>query len=275
MLTGQRRKLFFLWSIFVLCSCASANTPADILTVEPGFKSYYSGHASDVSPAVSPALLLVGGGDDRDDAMEWFLDRAGRGNIVVLRESGADGYNSWLLARGAVSVQSVVFSSKYGANSETVAEAVKNAEGIFFAGGDQSRYVSFLKGSAVLAEVQKAAARGVPIGGTSAGLAILGEFIFAANGSSIQSDEALSNPYSVNVSLDTNFLNLPFLDHVITDSHFVARNRMGRLLTFMVRIVQDGWDESVRGIGVGEEAAVGIDEAGVGTVLLAARRSTS
>ena len=46
---------------------------------------------------------------------------------------------------------------------------------------------------------------------------------------------------------------------VIMDDHFVTRDRMGRMMTFMARLVADGFSESedvVRGIGVDEVRAL-------------------
>jgi cyanophycinase len=94
----------------------------------------------------------------------------------------------------------------------------------------------------------------------------MGDYIFAAFGTSVTSREALSNPYSNNVTLVRSFLSLPFMRRVITDSHFKRRDRMGRLLTFMARIIQDGWDTSPLGIGIDEGAALGIDDAGTASV---------
>jgi cyanophycinase-like exopeptidase len=53
---------------------------------------------------------------------------------------------------------------------------------------------------------------------------------------------------------------------VITDSHFAARNRMGRLITFMARIIEDGWAEQARGIGIDERTALAVSENGLATV---------
>ena len=48
--------------------------------------------------------------------------------------------------------------------------------------------------------------RNVPIGGTSAGLAVLGQFDFAALKGSVTSADALANPYNRRMTLDRDFL---------------------------------------------------------------------
>lgn len=114
-----------------------------------------------------------------------------------------------------------------------------------------------------------AVARNVPFGGTSAGLAVLGQFDYEAFYESVTSTDAMANPYDRNVTLDRSLLNaLPNMAGVITDTHLVTRDRMGRLVTFMGRLVADGWasNAAVRGIGLNEQTAVVIEN-GVGTVV--------
>ena len=43
---------------------------------------------------------------------------------------------------------------------------------------------------------------------------------------------------------------------MITDTHFVKRDRLGRSLVFMARILQDDWAKRIRAIAVEENAAV-------------------
>lgn len=91
-------------------------------------------------------------------------------------------------------------------------------------------------------EVQKIINRKIPfitIGGTSAGLAILGEYIFSASNETAQSSIVLLDPYDDTVTMAGRFLNIPFMDSILTDTHFVARNRMGRMLGFTARIMKD------------------------------------
>ncbi|MBA3539584.1 MAG: hypothetical protein H0T79_08130, partial [Deltaproteobacteria bacterium] len=62
-------------------------------------------------------------------------------------------------------------------------------------------------------------------------------------------------------------LALPPLAGVITDTHFAARDRMGRLLAFTARAIADGWTARPLGLGVDEATALVIDETGLGSVL--------
>ena len=62
---------------------------------------------------------------------------------------------------------------------------------------------------------------------------------------------------------------LRYLDNLVTDSHFQQRDRMGRLVTFMARIDQDGSasDPAPRGIGINEQTALLIEENGMARVV--------
>ncbi len=249
-----------------LMSLKGGDPSGTTTTKGTGYISYFTGSTANVSPTTQPALLLVGGGTDRDDAMQWFVDRSGRGDMVILRASGADGYNTWLVEKGSDSVESIVFSSRTAASDPAITAKLRQAEAIFFAGGDQSEYVKYWKDTPVATEVNAAAARGVPVGGTSAGLAILGQFLYSAMGKSMDSAVALANPYHRDITLDKDFLAFPSFSGLITDSHFVTRDRMGRLLTFMARLIKEGWAPSVLAFGVDDTVAVGINEVGVGVV---------
>jgi cyanophycinase-like exopeptidase len=98
-------------------------------------------------------------------------------------------------------------------------------------------------------------------------LAVLGEFLFSAANGTIDSRTALGNPYNSKVALDRDFLVLPNLGGLITDSHFVTRDRMGRLVTFLARIVKDGWATSAKGVGIDEMTAIAVEANGTATVL--------
>jgi len=60
----------------------------------------------------------------------------------------------------------------------------------------------------------------------------------------LTSKQALANPYFSRVTVRRDFLEIPLLRNTLTDSHFAKRDRMGRTLVFLARIVQDGWSLS-------------------------------
>lgn len=106
----------------------------------------------------------------------------------------------------------------------------------------------------------------MPIAGTSAGTAILSEFLYAALRKSVTSAEALADPFSRNITLDTDFLQLPFMTGIITDQHLIERDRMGRTLTFMARLAVES-SAQIRAIAIDRETAVLVDGAGLAGVV--------
>ena len=221
-------------------------------------------------PAVSPSFLavLLGGHGDVDEAMKLFCAHTGGGDIVVLRASGADDMDPYFHELCPEnSVTTLLITSEEGAQNPVVTQAMRQAHGIYISGGDQSNYVKMWSGNSLQQEINAAVRRGTPIAGISAGLAVLGEFSFSSLIDTITSPEALANPYDPKVTLEREFLMIPVLRGVITDSHFSARQRMGRSITFLSRIVQDNWATQGHAIGIDETTAVLVDARGKAKVL--------
>ena len=240
--------------------------------VDPGYSTYVSGSTTDVQTTPIGGALLAGGGTDSDAGMQWLLAQGGSrsagkyGDVVVLRTSGTNGYNKYLVNFGANSVTSIVISSVAGANSDYVKNAIAKAEVIFIAGGDQSTYVNLWTGTALQTAVNARVSAGYPIGGTSAGLAVLSPFVYAAFSVSSTSATVLANPYDASVTITNALFTVPVLQNLITDSHFKVRDRMGRLVTFLARLQQDGRATAPRGVGVDETSAIGVAANGAATV---------
>ncbi|MBI3927656.1 MAG: cyanophycinase [Armatimonadetes bacterium] len=229
---------------------------------------YVSGNTGDALAPTRPGVALMGGGGEVDEAFGWMVEGSGGGDFVVLRGSGADEYHEYLHGLGPLdSVETLVIHSREAASDPFVLERVRNAEAIYLAGGDQARYVTMWKDTPLEQAINEAATGGVPVGGSSAGLAVLGEFSFSARQGTITSDEAMGDPGHPRMSLDRDFLGLFSMQDVITDSHFSQRGRMGRLLAFMANIARSGWADPVKGVGVDEATAVVVDDTGMGRVL--------
>ncbi len=232
----------------------------------PSSYAYFlSGNAADVQRPTSGGVLMAGGGKDVDEAFRWFLRKSGGGDVVILRASGSDGYNQYIRGLGPVdSVESIVIRSRTAASDPSVIDKVRKAEAIFFAGGDQWNYIRFWKGTPLDAAIHDAVKRGVPIGGTSAGLAIQGQYSFSAEMDTITSPQALADPFDPHLTLESSFLRLPHLEGIITDSHFSKRDRFGRLVAFLARIAQD--TGSAKGVGIDERTAVLLEPDGSATI---------
>jgi len=233
------------------------------------YTSYTTGSAADVSTSTLPGLVLMGGGTDVDAAIKWMLLRSGGGDIVVIRSSGSNGYNNYMNKLATVnSVESIIIDSRTKAMIPEIAQKIKNAEALFIAGGDQWDYVNYWKNTPVEDAINYLInTKRVTVGGTSAGLAILGSDYFSAQAGTVVSADALSNPYNSFMALGhSDFIASPNLLNTITDSHYSQRGRQGRHIAFMARMMQDYAMSNVKGIGVDEQTAVCIDENGIGKV---------
>jgi cyanophycinase-like exopeptidase len=246
------------------------------------------------TPPSTPSFVLMGGGPDVNEAFRWMITRAGvtsgsGGRFVIIRATGTDAYDPYIYysndsgstkgpidkwyvggaSMGLSSVETLILPSREAAGDTEVNTIVGNADAVFIAGGDQSNYIKYWKGTPLEETLQQLMKKNVPIGGTSAGLAVLGEYDFAALNGGVTSDQALADPYNKYVTLDPNplgselkFIAPPELAYTITDAHLQERNRMGRLVTFIARLVQSngsyGCDGGVLQAGTAPGAARGI-----------------
>jgi cyanophycinase-like exopeptidase len=229
---------------------------------------YLTGNAADATGQTTLGIGLMGGGTDVDALFTWMSERAGGGDFVVIRASGADGYNQYVFDLGTFdSVETLVLQNRSASFDPFVLQTIRNAEALFIAGGDQSDYVGSWKGTPVEDAIHELAARGIPIAGTSAGTAILSEFVYAALRQSATSSQALADPFHRDITLDRDFLHLPHMNGLITDQHLIERDRIGRTLAFMARIVRDGWQAESRSIAIDRETAVLVDASGDATIV--------
>lgn len=239
-----------------LCSVALADEEKPTV----GYKHYVTGNPIDVVRPTSGLWVLQGGGDDVDENYVRMGTRGGGGDFVVLRASGDDDYNDYIYALcHCDSVETIVFDGREAASDPYVIETIRNAEALFIAGGDQDRYVRFWQGTPVQDAINFVAAKPAPIGGTSAGMAILGEFVYSAMHESLTSAVALADPYAEDVTLARDFLSLPRLGGILTDQHLQERDRIGRTVTLLARLVKDGWASEPRAIAADRETTVHVD----------------
>ena len=210
-----------------------------------------------------------------DAALQWIIDQvrgctscATKVDVVILRSSGSNGYNDYIYAMNGVdSVETLVITSAKDSNTAAVEATVRNAEVVFFAGGDQCDYVKNFKGTRVETAVESVYARGGGVGGTSAGAAIQGEFTYDACSGSSVSSQALLDPYRRDITFTYDFFNWAHMERVITDQHFVARDRMGRTLVFLARQIRDGRAASALSVAINEATSVVVNRQGLATVM--------
>lgn len=268
-MTSSLRLPTFLFALLTGLTASLVAEPAAAPTPAKSYDYWLTGNPADAHPARTRAgLFLAGGGGDVAAAWRWFVGCAGGGDIVVLRASGGDALQDYIFTKigGVDSVETIKFNDPSAAQDPRVLEIISHADGIFLAGGDQSKYVNWWKDSPVGKALNAHIAAGKPIGGTSAGLAVLGEYYFAAFHSSITSDTALRNPYDRSVTVGHDFISAPALAGVLTDTHFMARSRLGRLITFMARTIVDEKPKHLVGLGIDEMTAACVEPDGKATI---------
>jgi cyanophycinase len=229
-------------------------------------------------------LALIGGPPDGpppevDAAFSWLFAKSGWGRFVVIGADGKDEYDRYIYDHlpppHPTSVQTLIFQTRDAAFDPAVVETIRHADALFIQGGDQWDYIRLWKDTPVQQAIADVISRGAPVGGSSAGLAVLGEFVFSARNGTVYSREALADPYHERVTLDRVLVDSPRMDlspyrylrNIITDSHFQDRDRMGRLLAFLARLAQDGWTTAGRAIAVDEMTAVLVESDGSATVV--------
>jgi cyanophycinase len=227
------------------------------------------GSTTDKTTTTSGGFVLMGGGSDVDAAIQWMIGKSGGGDVIVLRSTGTNAYNSYIFGLGTVnSVQTLLIDNATEGNDACVGETIKRAEMVFIAGGNQQDYIDYFKGKAVgnalnyLINTKK-----VPIGGTSAGMAIQSQYYHP--GGAPNDTTVLSNPTAV--AIGNNFLTNSLLNNVVTEPHFSQRNRQARLMSFMASMIYNygvagvTW-QNVRGIACDEATAYALDANGSGKV---------
>jgi len=253
--------------------CMTLFVASAVVTSAFGAKtySYYRvGSPIDIATTTNPGTVLMGGGTDVDAAFQWMCARSGGGDFLVIRATGTDAYNPYIqqLCPNENSVATLIIPNRADASDPFVISTIQSAEALWIAGGDQSNYINFWKGTPVEEALNALIVRGVPVGGTSAGMNVLTQFVYSALASQgVVSSDALANPFNRYITLDRDFANVATLAGIIGDPHFVTRDRMGRDLAFLCRIDLNGWSTAPRTISIDEKTALLIEGSGKGTVV--------
>jgi cyanophycinase len=196
-------------------------------------------------------LVAVGGGDIREgDApiLKEFvrIAKGPKARIVVMTvatddpAAAAADYKSALGRLGVDDVKAVDVSARADALRPESLEAIEHATGLFFTGGDQLHITSLLGGTGMQALIHRRYERGLVIGGTSAGAAMMSNSMILGGGS----DESPKvGAVEIGPGMD-------LLIGAVIDTHFSQRGRYGRLLTAVAHYPQD------LGIGLDEKTAM-------------------
>jgi len=198
----------------------------------------------------------IGGAENKENdphILERFVRVSGgdEANIVVIptasrmHETGSR-YEKLFADLGAAKVAVMDFDTRRDCQEPGRLRRLEEATGIFFTGGNQLRLTTLLGGTPVAKLIRVRNARGVAVGGTSAGARILSEHMiaFGDEGSAVISGSVRLAP------------GLGLTNRFIIDQHFRERDRLGRLITALA------YNPFAIGIGLDEDTAafVGPDE---------------
>ena len=206
-------------------------------------------------------IVPIGGAEDKEgtaDILRHFLTVSGGdgARIVIvptaskLEDTGRR-YEKLFRKLGADEAKSLPLLSRDDAGKREWLDYIEKANGIFVTGGNQLRLSTILGGTPVAKAIRRANARGVSVGGTSAGAAILSEHMIAYG-------EEGHSPHAGKVALVPGF---GLTNRIMIDQHFRQRDRLGRLLTALA------YNPFAVGVGLDEDTAAFIDHNRVLTVV--------
>lgn len=196
-------------------------------------------------------LFIIGGGEDKEGdctILSEFVRLSGGASarLVVMtaatdlpEEVGAD-YRAVFKRLGAKSVNIVDVSTRQDASNPKSLALLEQATGIFFTGGDQLHVTALIGGSVMDELLHELYEKGVVIGGTSAGAAMMANSMFIRGSGE-------ENPRLGNMQLGPG---VEFLLGGMIDTHFSQRGRHGRLLSAVAHYPHD------LGIGIDENTAL-------------------
>jgi cyanophycinase-like exopeptidase len=282
-------------------SSVSTSTSSVNSEVAVAYKRY--GSATDKVVTPTHGVLLVGGAGKAPGSFEWMKTKANGGDFVLLTnyaiDAVMDGDCAIFLSKGFNSVTVLQVDSKAKANTNFVYNYLIKAEAIFLDGGNQTAYYDNWNDTQVEQGIDYAVnTRGAVIGGTSAGCHAMGKLLHTPRGpasgvDSVQSSDVLTGGPYINVgglsdgqslnstnytttaydiklagsygfNMSDNFLNIPLMANIITDTHWSKRDRMGRSIAMLARAIVEGARPlaTVRFIAVDQVTAAAISADG-------------
>lgn len=194
-------------------------------------------------------IVPIGGAEEKEQdprILKRFVDLCGGddANIAVIPTASrlpdtGERYRTLFTELGAANITVLDFDTRRDAEEPSRQQALRQASGIYFTGGNQLRIATNIGGTAVAKTIRECNARGVTVGGTSAGASILSNHMIVG-GSEGGSPTAESVRLAPGLGLTNRF---------IIDQHFRQRDRLGRLLAALA------YNPYTIGIGLDEDTA--------------------
>ncbi|RKN48534.1 pre-peptidase C-terminal domain-containing protein [Micromonospora endolithica] len=262
-------------AVLVAASLVATVAPVGVTAAHAQVIRDRQGSSTDVSRASwsGPAYTMNGSGGVVSATMTQAINaiRGGSGTIDVAVVAASDGgtpeCDDIIGLANVNSCTTLTLTSANDGNNSQVNTDIRNAEFVYFAGGNQCNYAAW-KGTALEASVESVVAKGGGVGGGSAGHHINSDIVYDACAASATSAIALDNPYDRSMTFTTGMFRWANYANTINDSHFQERDRMGRSMAFVARAVKDGRTSggAAWGVGVNEGASLFINKSGLATL---------
>ena len=194
-------------------------------------------------------LVIIGGHEDKEGECAILKEVAkhipsGRLILATIASEEPENYfEEYKKAFAELGIHDLVhlyIADRAESADEEKLKILKNAEGIFFSGGDQLRISSQIGDTPFETRIHEIYRNGGVIAGTSAGATVMGEtmLIRGSNAESHRIGDLHMAP------------GLRLIKNVIIDQHFAERGRIGRLLGAVAL------NPRILGIGIDEDTAI-------------------
>lgn len=202
----------------------------------------------------SGKLIIIGGREDKEKEMEILrivADQVGTGRLCIVTVASSVGNELWedyskvFKQIGIKKLTHLDVVHRTEAIDHKALKAVKDADAVFFTGGDQLKITSELGGTVVADRITEIFEQGGVIAGTSAGASVMGEIMMVAG----DADKTFRIGGGLNMAPG-----LGFASQMLIDQHFAERGRIARLLAAVAH------NPRYLGIGIDEDTAIIMDE---------------
>ncbi|MCG8415881.1 MAG: cyanophycinase [Pseudomonadales bacterium] len=193
------------------------------------------------------SLVIVGGGMRDLGILQEFAELAGGADapiVVIPTAGGAEHYDEYwqglaqFRAAGLTNLKLIHTYDREEADTREFAQAIRDAQGVWFPGGRQWRLADSYLHTEVHDALNELLDRGGVIGGSSAGATILGSYL------------ARGDTSSNTIMMGDHEEGFGFIENVAIDQHLLRRNRQFDLLEIIAA------KPELLGIGLDEDTAI-------------------
>jgi cyanophycinase len=200
-------------------------------------------------PPPNGKLIIVGGGSMPDTMYQLFAKSIGGKDqsVVVIPTAtndsaiNAGAHLTRFKKEGFTNLTTVHARNKTAADAPELIHAIKNAKGIYFSGGDQSRIADAFLGTQAHDAMLALFKKGGIFMGTSAGATIMGTLLVGGD-----ARKDLTKPFDFPLALN-------LLPNTAIDQHVLARNRQFDLIPVIEQ------HPHLLGIAIDESTAIVVD----------------